>query len=55
MQKQTFKQYIVNIDLTELNDTDIDRENDLSNQNMFNIRRVVCRNRFALQGITLKT
>ena len=38
--KTDFKQYTVNIDLTELNDTDIDRENDLSNQNMFNIREL---------------
>ncbi len=38
--KTDFKQYIVNIDLTELNNTDIDRENDLSNQNMFNIREL---------------
>ena len=38
--KTDFKQYIVNIDLTELNDTDIDRENDLSNHNMFNIKEL---------------
>ena len=36
----TIKQYTVNIDLTELNNTDIDRENDLSNQNMYNIREL---------------
>ena len=38
--KTDFKQYIVNIDLTELNNTDIDHENDLSNQNMFNMREL---------------
>jgi lipopolysaccharide export system permease protein len=38
--KTDFKQYTVNIDLTELNNTDIDRENDLSNHNMFNMREL---------------
>ncbi len=32
-----FDEYYINIDLTELNNKDIDKENDLDNQNMYNI------------------
>jgi len=35
--KSYFEQYAINIDLTELNNADIDKENELSNQNMFNM------------------
>ncbi len=35
--KSYFEQYSINIDLTELNSADIDKENQLSNQNMYNM------------------
>ncbi|NND63659.1 MAG: YjgP/YjgQ family permease [Flavobacteriaceae bacterium] len=35
--KSYFEKYTINLDLTELNDTDIDKENDLSNHNMYKI------------------
>ena len=35
--KTAFEQYTINIDLTALNDTDIDADNNLSNHNMFNM------------------
>jgi lipopolysaccharide export system permease protein len=35
--KSYFDQYTINIDLTELNNKDVDKENDLNNQNMYNI------------------
>ena len=35
--KSYFDEYAINIDLTELNNKDIDKENDLNNQNMYNI------------------
>lgn len=35
--KSYFDQYSINIDLTELNNKDIDKENNLDNQNMYNI------------------
>lgn len=35
--KSYFEEYAINIDLTELNNTDIDKENQLSNQNMYNM------------------
>ncbi len=35
--KSYFDEYSINIDLTELNAKDIDKENDLNNQNMYNI------------------
>lgn len=35
--KSYFDEYAINIDLTELNAKDIDKENDLNNQNMYNI------------------
>ncbi len=35
--KSYFEEYAINIDLTELNNKDIDKENDLNNQNMYNI------------------
>lgn len=38
--KSYFDQYTINIDLTELNERDIDKENELSNQNMFNIKEL---------------
>lgn len=33
--KVRFEEYIINIDLTELNNTDVDKENDLTNHNMY--------------------
>ena len=33
--KSYFEQYVINIDLTEFNDTDVDKENDVSNHNMY--------------------
>lgn len=38
--KSYFDQYSINIDLTELNSKDIDKENNLDNQNMYNIREL---------------
>ena len=35
--KSYFETYSINIDLTELNNKDIDKENDIDNQNMYNI------------------
>src|SRR5690606_23808672 len=35
--KSYFNEYSINIDLTELNNKDIDKENNLDNQNMYNI------------------
>ncbi|MDC8000484.1 LptF/LptG family permease [Aequorivita todarodis] len=35
--KSYFDEYAINIDLTELNNKDIDKENNLNNQNMYNI------------------
>ena len=35
--KSYFDEYAINIDLTELNNKDIDKENNLDNQNMYNI------------------
>ncbi|QQX76442.1 MULTISPECIES: LptF/LptG family permease [Aequorivita] len=35
--KSYFEEYSINIDLTELNNKDIDKENNLNNQNMYNI------------------
>lgn len=35
--KSYFDEYSINIDLTELNNKDIDKENNLNNQNMYNI------------------
>jgi len=35
--KSYFEEYTINIDLTELNNKDIDKENNLNNQNMYNI------------------
>ncbi|MGB0788367.1 MAG: LptF/LptG family permease [Marinirhabdus sp.] len=35
--KTKFEEYTINIDLTELNDTDIEKENDLSSHNMYKI------------------
>jgi len=35
--KSYFDEYAINIDLTELNAKDVDKENDLNNQNMYNI------------------
>src|SRR5690606_14688448 len=35
--KSYFDEYSINIDLTELNNQDIDKENNLNNQNMYNI------------------
>ncbi|XOK06123.1 LptF/LptG family permease [Patiriisocius sp. Uisw_017] len=38
--KTYFNEYTINIDLTALNNTDIDKENDLSNQNMFKMNEL---------------
>lgn len=38
--KTAFEQYTINIDLTALNKKDVDQENNISNQNMFNIRQL---------------
>ncbi len=35
--KSYFDEYSINIDLTELNNQDVDKENNLNNQNMYNI------------------
>ena len=35
--KSYFEEYIINIDLTELNDRDIDKKNNLNNHNMYNV------------------
>jgi lipopolysaccharide export system permease protein len=35
--KSYFDEYAINIDLTELNNKDVDKENNLDNQNMYNI------------------
>ncbi len=35
-----FEEYIINIDLTELNNKDIDKENKLNSQNMFNAKEL---------------
>ena len=35
--KSYFEEYAINIDLTEFNDVDIEKENQLSNQNMYNM------------------
>ncbi|MGJ8667080.1 MAG: LptF/LptG family permease [Patiriisocius sp.] len=39
--KTFFEEYTINIDLTALNDTDIDAENNLSNQNMFKMSELI--------------
>lgn len=38
--KSYFDEYSINIDLTELNKKDIDKDNDLDNQNMYNIKEL---------------
>jgi lipopolysaccharide export system permease protein len=38
--KSYFEEYILNIDLTALNDTDIDQENELSNHNMYSAKEL---------------
>ncbi len=38
--KSYFERYTINLDLTELNDADIDKENDLSNHNMYKINEL---------------
>ena len=35
MLKSYFEEYRINIDLTEFNETDVDKENELSNHNMY--------------------
>ncbi len=35
-----FEEYIINIDLTELNNKDVQKENKLSNHNMYNVREL---------------
>ena len=39
--KSTFDTYTIHIDLTELNDTDIDKENNLNNHNMYNVGELI--------------
>ncbi len=39
--KSYFEEYIINIDLTELNDRDIDKKNNLNNHNMYNVGELV--------------
>ncbi|GHC64552.1 LptF/LptG family permease [Ulvibacter litoralis] len=39
--KSYFEEYAINIDLTEFNNTDVDKENELSNQNMYNMSELV--------------
>jgi len=39
--KSAFKTYTIHIDLTELNDTDIDKENNLNNHNMYNVGELI--------------
>ncbi len=39
--KSSFKEYTLNIDLTELNNKDVDKENKINNQNMYNARELV--------------
>ncbi|WP_449390412.1 LptF/LptG family permease [Cochleicola gelatinilyticus] len=38
--KSYFSTYAINIDLTALNDTDVDKENELTNQNMYKINEL---------------
>src|SRR5690554_848264 len=38
--KSYFEEYAINIDLTELNKKDFDKDNDVNNQNMYNIREL---------------
>jgi lipopolysaccharide export system permease protein len=38
--KSYFEEYAINIDLTEFNNVDVEKENRLSNQNMFNMREL---------------
>lgn len=39
--KSSFDDYTINIDLTELNNKDVDKENKLSNHNMYNVNELV--------------
>ena len=39
--KSYFEEYIINIDLTELNDRDVDKKNNLNNHNMYNVGELV--------------
>ncbi len=38
--RSSFEEYIINIDLTEFNNKDIDKENKLNNQNMYNVEEL---------------
>jgi lipopolysaccharide export system permease protein len=38
--RSSFKEYIINIDLTEFNNKDIDKENKFNNQNMYNVKEL---------------
>ena len=38
--RSSFKEYVINIDLTEFNNKDIDKENKLNNQNMYNVKEL---------------
>jgi len=39
--KSAFEENIINIDLTEFNNADIDKENEVNNQNMYNVNELV--------------
>ncbi|MBT3587394.1 MAG: YjgP/YjgQ family permease [Flavobacteriaceae bacterium] len=39
--RSSFEEYIINIDLTEFNNKDIDKENKLNNQNMYNVKELI--------------
>jgi lipopolysaccharide export system permease protein len=38
--RSSFEEYIINIDLTEFNNKDINKENKLNNQNMYNVKEL---------------
>jgi len=38
--RSSFEEYVINIDLTEFNNKDIDKENKLNNQNMYNVKEL---------------
>lgn len=39
--KSYFKEYTINIDLTEFNETDMEKENEVNNQNMYQVHELV--------------
>ena len=38
--RSSFDEYVINIDLTEFNNKDVDKENKLNNQNMYNVKEL---------------